>query len=143
MILRWADFPDAPAPNTPVCTQEQLQTGVTALSIGDFPILLVHDSLGTRAFVNACPHQFLPLDYRGAILGADGTHLICSNHDATFDAMSGQGLSGFGLNCGLSPVPLVFSAGMCYIGSSTDLLTENNTSDLTLDNGCDSLSLIR
>lgn len=76
------------------------------LSLGEFPVLVVKDDNGTRAFVNACPHQFLPLDTRGDVLGADGTRLICTNHDAVFDAQTGQGVSGFGLNCALSPIPL-------------------------------------
>jgi nitrite reductase/ring-hydroxylating ferredoxin subunit len=80
--------------------------GVTSLSVGEFPILFVRDAQGTRAFVNACPHQFLPLDTRGEVLGANGKQLICTNHDAAFDAQTGEGVAGFGLNCALTPIPL-------------------------------------
>ena len=104
--MHWMDFPDAPAVNTFVCQISDLHKGVTSLSIGDFPILLVHDDAGTRAFVNACPHQFLPLDTRGDVHGSDGTRLICTNHDAAFDVQTGAGVAGFGLNCALSPIPL-------------------------------------
>lgn len=105
-MLHWTDFPDAPAVKTPVCAVSDAQTGVTALSLGDFPILLVKDDAGIRAFVNACPHQFLPLDTRGDVLGADGARLICTNHDAAFDAVTGQGVAGFGLNCALTQLPI-------------------------------------
>ncbi|MDR6264812.1 MULTISPECIES: Rieske 2Fe-2S domain-containing protein [Rhodobacterales] len=106
MTLDWTDFPDAPAAGTPLCADNALGRGVTALTLGEFPVLVLKDDGGTRAFVNACPHQFLPLDSRGDVLGADGTRLICTNHDAVFDAQTGQGVSGFGLNCALSPIPL-------------------------------------
>ncbi len=106
MTLHWTDFPDAPAAGTPICTLKDVQMGVSAHLIGDFPMLIVHDNAGIRAFVNACPHQFLPLNARGDVLGADGTRLICTNHDAVFDALSGQGVSGHGLNCALSPIPI-------------------------------------
>lgn len=106
MTLDWTDFPDAPAAGTPLCADTALGRGVTALTLGEFPVLVLKDDGGTRAFVNACPHQFLPLDSRGDVLGADGTRLICTNHDAVFDAQTGQGVSGFGLNCALSPIPL-------------------------------------
>jgi nitrite reductase/ring-hydroxylating ferredoxin subunit len=114
MMLHWADFPDAPAPGTILCPVT-MANGVTSLLLGDFPVLLVQDAHGTRAFVNACPHQFLPLDLRGNVLGAGGVQLICSNHDATFDARTGQGTAGFGLGCALSPLPLVQMDGMWCI----------------------------
>jgi nitrite reductase/ring-hydroxylating ferredoxin subunit len=106
MTLSFSDFPDAPEVGTPLCTVESVKWGVTSLSVGEFPILFVSDTQGTRAFVNACPHQFLPLDTRGEVLGADGTRLICTNHDAAFDAQTGEGIAGFGLNCALTPIPL-------------------------------------
>lgn len=106
MTLDWTDFPDAPAAGTPICALKDVQMGVTAQALGEFPILIIRDDAGIRVFVNACPHQFLPLDARGEVLGADGTRLICTNHDAVFDATSGQGVSGHGLNCALSGIPV-------------------------------------
>ena len=94
-----------------MCASKDVQAGVTALTLGEFPILLVSDGQGTRAFVNACPHQFLPLDTRGDVLGSDGTRLICTNHDAAFDARTGQGVAGFGLNCALSAIPIKETKG--------------------------------
>ncbi len=90
---------------------------MTALSLGEFPILLLKDDKGIRAFVNACPHQFLPLDTRGNVLGAGGARLICTNHDAAFDAVTGQGVSGFGLNCALTILPIEQSGEVLIISA--------------------------
>ena len=116
-MLHWTDFPDVPAIGTPVCATRDVQAGVTSLVLDDFSILLVKDAAGTRAFVNACPHQFLPLDTRGDVLGKGGHRLICSNHDAAFDAQTGQGVAGFGLNCALSPIPLAIVGAQWVIAS--------------------------
>lgn len=59
------------------------------------------------AYVNACPHQYLPLDYRNdRILSADGALLRCSNHSAGFRLSDGQGVEGFGQGACLDPVPV-------------------------------------
>ena len=48
-----------------------------------------------RAFEDVCPHQFLPLTYRGGrILSADGERLRCSSHGAEFAVEDGRCLSG-------------------------------------------------
>ena len=66
-------------------------------------------SAGTlAAYVNACPHQYLPLDHRGAnVLSADGTILRCTNHGAGFRVEDGIGVEGLGLNCALDAIPIV------------------------------------
>lgn len=120
-MLVWTDFPDAPDPGTVVCDVLALQTGVNAITVGEYPVLVVQDCHGTRAFVNACPHQFLPLDTRGEVLGADGRRLICTNHDAVFDAVTGEGLGGFGLNCSLSVVPIVQDGAVYVIGEGATI----------------------
>lgn len=49
---------------------------------GGLPVLLVRSKGMIRAFVNACPHQDLPLDYRGPdVLSADGMTIRCTNHE--------------------------------------------------------------
>lgn len=105
----WRDFPGAPALGTQICaTADVPERGVKSVDLDGFPILLVPTPDGLRAYVNACPHQFLPLDWRSAsILSEDGTVLRCSNHDAGFDAETGEGLDGFGQGCALDPIPIV------------------------------------
>jgi len=114
----WRDFPGAPPEGTRICAAEDLPgTGVASFDLDGFPILLVAASEGLRAYVNACPHQFLPLDWRSAsILSADANTLRCSNHDAGFDADTGQGVDGLGQGCALDPVPVSLRDGWLVIG---------------------------
>ncbi len=104
----WASFPNAPAPGTILCSQADVpQSGCRSFDLNGFPLLLVASADGLKAYVNACPHQFLPLDWRSAnILSSDGALLRCSNHDAGFDATTGQGVDGLGQGCALDPVPI-------------------------------------
>jgi nitrite reductase/ring-hydroxylating ferredoxin subunit len=75
-------------------------------------VLVVRRGDGLRAFLDLCPHQFLPLTWRGRrVLSADGERLRCSNHGAEFAASDGQGISGPGSACGLTPVPLRVDPG--------------------------------
>lgn len=87
---------------------------------GSFPLLLVRLDDIPLAYVNACPHQYLPLDQRGKrVLSQDGEQLRCTNHDATFSARTGEGLSGHGKGCALDPVPLsIDENGWLVIGSA-------------------------
>jgi nitrite reductase/ring-hydroxylating ferredoxin subunit len=69
---------------------------------------LVVASRGTvRAFVNICPHQDLPLDYRAAnVISADGAMLRCTNHDAAFSIEDGSGVQGLGVGRKLDVIPI-------------------------------------
>jgi nitrite reductase/ring-hydroxylating ferredoxin subunit len=60
-----------------------------------------------HAFVNACPHQYLPLDHRGdSILSADGAVIRCTNHGAGFCFSTGHGVEGLGIDQKLDVVPV-------------------------------------
>lgn len=103
--MQYTDFPDAPAGGAVICATVDIpDNGYLALMLGKFPVLVVS---GPKAFVNACPHQFLPLDHRGPeVLGVDGKTILCTNHGASFDADTGVGTGGLGLGCALTPVPV-------------------------------------
>jgi nitrite reductase/ring-hydroxylating ferredoxin subunit len=118
MSLAWTDFPDAPALGASLCQAADLpETGVLSLQLDGYPVLLLRLGGTLRAYVNACPHQFLPLDHHGDnLLSADGKHLLCTNHAAVFRADDGIGIEGEGLNCALSPIPVVVVAGQIVIG---------------------------
>jgi nitrite reductase/ring-hydroxylating ferredoxin subunit len=106
MSLDWSDFPDAPAPGTLICSLGSLPgDGVLSLDLGEFPVLVSRVGAAVTVFVNACPHQFLPLDHRGGVISADGRRLICSNHQAAFDRVTGIGVGGLGTGCALTVVP--------------------------------------
>ncbi|MBT9385284.1 Rieske 2Fe-2S domain-containing protein [Pseudooceanicola sp. CBS1P-1] len=115
--MAWTDYRAAPPPGTPVCAAARIE-GVLALSVqsaqGALPLLLARTPLGLRAYVNACPHQYLPLDYRGPqVLSACGGALLCTAHGARFDIATGAALAG--ADCGLDPVPLEERDGIVFI----------------------------
>ena len=83
--MAWTDYSSAPAPGTVVCDAPQAD-GVLSLSVttarGSFPMLVVRTEGGLHAYVNACPHQYLPLDWRSSqLVSADGT-MLNVQHDA-------------------------------------------------------------
>ncbi|MCZ0962640.1 Rieske (2Fe-2S) protein [Paracoccus benzoatiresistens] len=116
-MMAWTDYSSAPAAGTPVCGMAQID-GVMSLSVttdrGAFPLLLVRVGDTLRAYVNACPHQYLPLDYRGKqLLSADGAMLMCTAHGARFDILTGEAVEG--AECGLDPVPVDVVGGTVVI----------------------------
>lgn len=126
MTQAWQQYRSAPAPGTRLVRLEELTPGEThSLTLtsekGTFPLLLIRLDEALFGYVNACPHQYLPLDQRGSrILSRDGEQLRCSNHDATFSTRTGQGLGGFGLGCKLDRVPVSVDAeGWIVVGAST------------------------
>ncbi|SET32768.1 Rieske (2Fe-2S) protein [Paracoccus homiensis] len=117
--MSWTDYSSAPAPGTVICPADQV-TGVLAVTVtsdrGQFPVLVLRQGDGIGAFVNACPHQYLPLDYRGdQLLSADGTALLCTAHGARFDRETGQNIAG--ADCGLDPVPVRIEGGNVVIAA--------------------------
>lgn len=115
--MAWTDYATAPAPGTYICDLKTIGA-VTALSVrseaGAFPLLLAQDGDELLAYVNACPHQYLPLDYRGdQLLSADGRMLMCTAHGARFDLRSGAVIGG--ADCGLDPVPVTVVDGAVFV----------------------------
>jgi nitrite reductase/ring-hydroxylating ferredoxin subunit len=107
MDLAWDDFPDAPASGDVICSDSDVAEGdVLSLALGDYPVLISRLDGVVAVFVNACPHQFLPLDQRGDIISANVRRLMCSNHQAEFDRTTGEGLAGEGLGCRLTKLPI-------------------------------------
>lgn len=114
--MSWRDFPRAPAPGTVLCRRDAV-AGALSLNLNGFPVLVVESPAGLRAYVNACPHQFLPLDHRApGVLSADGARLICSSHQAMFDAATGEVLGGPAPDC-LDVIPLCLRDGILHIAS--------------------------
>lgn len=107
----WRSYSSAPDEGAPVCPAGGVPEGqarciVVTTEKGEFPLVLVRRSGKVGAYVNACPHQYLPLNYRSeTVLSADDSRLLCSVHGAAFDAGTGDCLSGAAE--GLDPVPVV------------------------------------
>jgi nitrite reductase/ring-hydroxylating ferredoxin subunit len=82
-------------------------------------MLVVRCGQTARAYVNACPHQWLPLTFRSAnVVSRDRERLRCSNHFAEFAIADGHALSGPApAGSGLDPVPVhVDGQGEVVIG---------------------------
>lgn len=104
----WKSYPNAPASGSDVCNLSDIDDLSTlTIDLNGFPLLLVQQDKRIHAFVNACPHQYLPLDYKGdKLLSADRTKLRCTNHGASFDIETGEGIEGLGIGCNLDIVPV-------------------------------------
>ncbi len=104
----WTSFPGAPAPGAILCAAADLAEGVPlCLDVGGFPVVLLRRAAGLSGFVNACPHQFLPLDHKGnRLLSEDGTVIRCTNHGAGFSVETGEGTEGLGLGECLDAIPV-------------------------------------
>ncbi len=77
----------------------------------DVALLVVRRGDELRAYLDECPHQFLPLTMRGRrVLSADGERLRCTNHSAEFAVADGRALSGPVSGCGLTPVAIEIGA---------------------------------
>ncbi|MGR3199634.1 MAG: Rieske (2Fe-2S) protein, partial [Paracoccus sp. (in: a-proteobacteria)] len=118
-VMAWTDYSSSPPHGTRICPAAEI-TAVHPLTVtterGDFPLILLRDGDRIRAFVNACPHQYLPLDYRGTnLLSADGTRLLCTAHGASFDKSTGEVVQG--ADCGLDPVPIAVSGADIIISA--------------------------
>ena len=97
VLGRLPDFPDGAA----------AAAGYRRADGREVAVLVVRRGAELRASLDLCPHQYLPLTWRGRrVLSADGERLRCSNHGAEFAVEDGRGLSGPGSACGLTSVPL-------------------------------------
>ena len=65
------------------------------------------------AYVNVCPHQFLPLNWHTDIfLTLDKTQILCVMHAARFEIETGEMTYGpITDDCRLRPVPVVVQDG--------------------------------
>ena len=109
----WRASPYAPAPGTSLGPLDALaDRSVREFQFGEgrrvFSMLIVRRGDDVRAYVNACPHHWLPLTFRSAaLLSADGERLRCSNHLAEFAVADGVALSGpVEPGCGLAAIPV-------------------------------------
>ncbi len=119
MDAAWKTYRHAPAEGAEICPLAEIpDPGTRCLSLGGFPLLLVRSGGALRGYVNACPHQYLPLDHKGPkLLSADGKVLRCTSHAAGFLVETGEGVEGPGAGLALDPVPVSAGAdGVVRIG---------------------------
>jgi nitrite reductase/ring-hydroxylating ferredoxin subunit len=118
----WRKSPEAPAPGTCLGPLTDIPDGeareyVFGTGRRVFSMLVVRRGGDARAYVNACPHVWLPLTFRASgVVSADGGRLVCSNHFAQFSVEDGRALSGpVRPGCGLTLVPIHIDAKNCLI----------------------------
>lgn len=110
MQENWRNYANAPEQGAIICSTELVkESEAHCFTIksqkGDFPVIIVRRDSVIHAYVNACPHQYLPLNYRSeTIISSDRQQLLCSVHGAAFDSASGHCTSG-ALDS-LDPVPV-------------------------------------
>lgn len=79
-------------------------------------LFVVHQDTRLVAYLDMCPHQYLPLTWRGRrVLSADGTRIRCSSHGAEFAVEDGRPLGGPGDGSGLTAIALRIEAGAVYL----------------------------
>ncbi|MFT4794050.1 MAG: nitrite reductase/ring-hydroxylating ferredoxin subunit [Paracoccaceae bacterium] len=117
----WRSYASAPAPGAAIMRDADV-IGAATVDVdgpsGAFPVIVLRVGGAICAYVNACPHQYLPLNHRGPqIVSADGARLMCTVHGAQFRAEDGVGVAGPGLGCALDRVPVhVDQDGMIRVG---------------------------
>jgi nitrite reductase/ring-hydroxylating ferredoxin subunit len=76
-------------------------------------IFVVRQGDSAYAYVNECPHQLLPLNWKDDVfLTLDGSRILCVMHGATFGIDSGAVLSGpMPGDCALMKVPVTVADG--------------------------------
>lgn len=75
---------------------------------------------GAEVFVwlNDCPHEHRPLEYRqDRFLSGDGSHIVCYAHSAHFDIASGHCFAGPCAGEHLIPVPVRVADGAVWIAT--------------------------
>ncbi|RUR30352.1 (2Fe-2S)-binding protein [Vreelandella andesensis] len=96
----WRNYTNTPQEGAIVCPSNDLQEGTAYCrevinNDRALPVILTRISGAVYCYVNACPHQYLPLNYRSdSIISSDGNRLLCSAHGATFDIKTGNCLTG-------------------------------------------------
>lgn len=104
----WKSWSGAPTSGSLLCPRNEIPDGGTLCVLrNEFPIIFVRNGDTVKAYVNACPHQYLPLNHRGEkLLSADGMILRCSNHSAGFSSDTGRGVEGLGIGACLDAIPV-------------------------------------
>ena len=82
-------------------------------------IFVVRRGRQAFAYINVCPHQFLPLNWHSEIfLTLDKTHILCMMHAARFEIDSGRMVYGpINTDCRLRPVPVTIRDGAVRLAS--------------------------
>ncbi|HEX3485681.1 MAG TPA: Rieske 2Fe-2S domain-containing protein [Micropepsaceae bacterium] len=104
-----------------LCRTEALQdpgTWNVVLGEGDeeLDIVIVRTKGTFHAYINSCPHQFIPLEtFPNHFLTEDKKYLVCSGHGARFELATGACYSGPCLGKGLDRLAIEEKDGVLYL----------------------------
>jgi nitrite reductase/ring-hydroxylating ferredoxin subunit len=94
---------------------------------GEDTVFVVQSGAGLRVFLNKCPHQGVPLEYRkDAFLSGDGEHIMCYAHGARFERQTGRCIHGPCLGESLQPLPHRVAEGWVWLDDPSALFTLTN-----------------
>ncbi len=83
-----------------LCFLDDIKEGVSNIIKTDYnntvvEIIIIRKNLFLYGFLNNCPHANLPLNFNNNnIIAKDKIHLICRNHAALFNPLTGLCVSG-------------------------------------------------
>lgn len=123
-MSKWKEYSSAPDEGRFIANKKDITAKPRALNIetdnGIFPIIIMRKEKRILAYINVCPHQYLPLNYHGDnLLSKDGENLMCTAHGAMFDCETGKGISANVINCALDQIPISIDAsGNITIGNN-------------------------
>ncbi|WP_252108259.1 MULTISPECIES: Rieske 2Fe-2S domain-containing protein [unclassified Halomonas] len=97
----WQNCVNAPQVGATICSSKLIEEGTAHCLEAIFndkllPVIVIRIEGEIYCYVNTCPHQHLPLNYRSEnIISSDKRSLLCSAHGASFDIKTGKCLTGF------------------------------------------------
>jgi len=82
----------------------------------ELDIVIVQTKGARHAYINCCPHQFIPLEtFPNHFLTEDKKFFVCSGHGARFELDTGTCVYGPCLGKGLDPLLTVEKDGALYL----------------------------
>lgn len=85
----------------------------------ELDIIIVQTKGARHAYVNSCPHQFIPLEtFPNHFLSEDKKHLICSGHGAKFALDTGACVTGPCFGQSLDRLQIAEEDGAVYLAEA-------------------------
>jgi nitrite reductase/ring-hydroxylating ferredoxin subunit len=85
----------------------------------ELDIVIVQTNGARHAYINCCPHQFIPLEtFPNHFLTEDKKFFVCSGHGARFELDTGTCVSGPCFGKGLDPLLIAEKDGALYLAET-------------------------
>jgi nitrite reductase/ring-hydroxylating ferredoxin subunit len=85
----------------------------------ELDIVIVQTNGARHAYINCCPHQFIPLEtFPNHFLTEDKKFFVCSGHGARFKLDTGTCVSGPCFGKGLDPLLIAEKDGALYLAET-------------------------